>query len=196
MSTPSSGLATGAAVAGLDGYLAQVQAEVSDGPPGLAIVGLPDTTVRETRDRVYAAVTNSGEAWPARAITATVQPDWLSRHVTGTDLAIAVAVLTAAGAVPPGAAAGCVFLAELGLDGSLRPVRGIAPALHAAARAGCTRAVVAVPNSAEAVMVPGLAVVSCPSLRGVLAWLRGQPLSEETTTPATSAPAQPAGAGR
>jgi magnesium chelatase family protein len=195
MSASPSGPATvtGAAVVGLDGYLAQVHAEASGGPPGLAITGLPDTTIRETRDRVYAAVANSGEAWPAHAITATVQPGWLARHLTGTDLPIAVAVLTAAGTIPAGAADGCVFAAGLGLDGTLRPVPGIAPALHAAVRAGCTRAVVAVPNSAEAVMVPGLTIASCESLRGVLAWLRGQPLPEQTAVQAVAAPAPAAG---
>jgi magnesium chelatase family protein len=105
----------------------------------------------------------------------------------GLDLAIAVAVLTAAGVVPAGAADGCVLAAGLGLDGRLRPVRGILPALLAA-RAGCTRAVVAPENSAEAAMVPGLAVAPCSSLQAVAAWLRREPFPAD---PATLTPGDP-----
>ena len=166
-------------------------ATADDGPPGLRITGLPDAAVRETRDRVYAAVRNSGQPWPARAITVTLQPASLPRHGTGFDLAIAIAVLTAAGAVPAAALDGCVFTAELGLDGSLRPVRGVLPALLAARRAGYTRAVVATGNAAEAVMVAGLAVVPCPDLRTVLAWLRGESFPHQPDISAAGTPAAP-----
>jgi len=171
---PGTASACSASVVGIEGHLTHASATADDGPPGLRVTGLPDTVVRETRDRVYAAVLNSGQAWPARAITVTLRPASLPRHGTGFDLAIAVAVLAAAEVVPSAVLDGCVFTAELGLDGSLRPVRGVLPALLAARRAGCTRAVVAAGNAAEAVMVAGLAVVPCPTLRTVLAWLRGE----------------------
>lgn len=181
---PGTGRACAASVIGIEGHLTHAEATTANGPPGLRITGLPGTAVREARDRVYAAILNSGQELPARTIAVTLRPASLPRHGTGFDLAIAVAALTAAGVVPLAVLDGCVFTAELGLDGSLRPVRGVMPALVAAARAGCTRAVVAVENAAEAVMVAGLAVVPCASLRTVLAWLRGQPFPPQPDIPA------------
>jgi magnesium chelatase family protein len=185
---PAIARARAAAVTGADGHLVDIQAEVSDGPPTFAVVGLPDTNTRETRDRVCAAVINSSQRWPTGAVTVRLLPASLPKHGSGFDLAIAVAVLAATGAVPVTDVEGCVFIAELGLDGGLRPVRGVLPALLAAASAGCTCAVVAVENSAEAVMAPGLAVIACQSLTAVAAWLRGGPLRPQ---PAISALATP-----
>lgn len=123
--SPGTGRACAASVIGIEGHLTHAEAAIVNGPPGLRITGLPDTAVREARDRVYAAVLNIGQAWPARVITVTLRPASLPRHGTGLDLAIAVAALTAAGVVPAAAADSCVFTAGLGLDGSLRPVRGV-----------------------------------------------------------------------
>jgi magnesium chelatase family protein len=188
---PGAASACAASVTGVEGHLTYAGATADDGPLGLRITGLPGTVVRETRDRVYAAVASSGQAWPARKMTVTLQPVSLPRHGTGFDLAIAIAVLTAAGTVPAAALDGCVFTAELGLDGSLRPVRGVLPALLAARRAGYTRAVVATGNAAEAVMVAGLAVVPCPDLRTVLAWLRGESFPHQPDISAAGNPAAP-----
>jgi magnesium chelatase family protein len=186
LSYPGTASACAASVIGIEGHLTHAGATTATGPPGLRMTGLPDATVEETRDRVYGAVRNSGQPWPAQAITVTLQPASLPRHGTGFDLAIAIAVLTAVGAVPAAALDGCVFTAELGLDGSLRPVRGVLPALLAAQRAGYTRAVVATGNAAEAVMVAGLTVVPCASLRTVLARLRSQPFPHPPGIPAAS----------
>jgi magnesium chelatase family protein len=188
-SCPGTASACAASVIGIEGHLTHAGATACDGPLGLRITGLPGTMVREARDRVYAAVLNSGQAWPARKMTVTLQPVSLPRHGTGFDLAIAIAVLTTAGTVPAAALGGCVFTAGLGLDGSLRPVRGVLPALLAARRAGYTRAVVATENAAEAVRVAGLAVVPCPSLRTVLAWLRGEPFPHQPDIPGAGTPA-------
>jgi magnesium chelatase family protein len=190
---PGAAGACSASVTGIEGHLTYAFATACDSPPGLRITGLPGTMVRETRDRVYAAVASSGQAWPARNMTVTLQPASLPRHGTGFDLAIAIAVLTTAGAVPAAALDGCVFTAGFGLNGSLRPVRGVLPALLAARHAGCTRAVVAPENAAEAVMVAGLTVVPCPDLRTVLAWLRGAPLPHPSGIPAAGTPAAAAG---
>jgi magnesium chelatase family protein len=95
--------------------------------------------------------------------------------------------------VPAAALDGCVFTAGLGLDGSLRPVCGVLPALLVARRAGCTRAVVATENAAEAVIVAGLTVVPCADLRAVLAWLRGQPFPHQPDIPAAGTPAAATG---
>ena len=188
---PGTGRAHGAAIIGVDGHLVEAEAVISNGPPAFSIAGLPETSVRETRDRIRAAILNSGQPWPADSITVNLLPASLPKHGTGLDLPVAIAVLTAAAAVPASAAAKCVFVGELGLDGSLRPVRGVVPALIAAASAGCMRAVVAEGNGAEAQVAPGIAVVPCQSLRAVIAWLRGQPSAPPPGVPAASIPAAP-----
>ena len=118
---PGTGRAHGAAIIGVEGHLVQVTARISNGPPAVSLSGVPETSSRETRDRVRAAIVNSGQPWPGRTITVSLLPVSLPKHGSGFDLAIAIAVLTASGTVP---AAGdeCVFVAGLGLDGSLRPV--------------------------------------------------------------------------
>src|SRR5713101_2506822 len=186
---PDTGRACTATVIGVDGYPVEAAAAITNGPPGLHILGMHETGTRETRDRVRAAILNSGEHWPGRTITVDLLPASLPKRGSSFDLAIAVGVLTATGMIPADAAEECVFVAELGLDGSLRPVRGVVPALLAAADAGCTRAIVAAANGAEAVMVPGLAVVACQSLRAVVAWLRGGPFPAEPSIPAPVVPA-------
>ena len=192
--TPGTGRAHGAAIIGVEGHLVQLTARISNGPPAVSLSGVPGTSSRETRDRVRAAIVNSGHSWPGRTITVSLLPVSLPKHGSGFDLAIAIAVLTASGTIP---AAGdeCVFVAGLGLDGSLCPVPGVLPALRAAAAAGCTRAVVAAQNAAEAATVPGLAVAGCQSLQEVLARLR-QPSSPQPVSPAGLAAAldRPSGA--
>jgi len=165
------GTIRGAVVIGAEGHLAQVAASRSGtGQDPARLEGLPQISVRETRDRVRAAVVNSALPWPG-GVTVTVRPASLPSHGGSLDLAIAVAVLTAAGTVSrlPGR---CLFYGELGLDGSLRPVPGVLPAVLAAARAGCTLAVVPELNAAEAVTVPGVTVIPAGTLRDVIAWLR------------------------
>lgn len=174
---PSAGTwsACGAAVIGAEGHMVQADANVSDDAAPFSLTGLPETSVRETRDRVRAAVLNSGLPWPDRGVTVTLQPPGLPKHGTGLDLAIAVAVLTGTGAVAK-VPEGCLFYGELGLDGTLRPLRGVIPAVLAAVRAGRTQGVVPDQNAAEAAMLPGVTVIPCPSLRAVVSWLRGDPL--------------------
>lgn len=163
------------AITGATGTVIEASAGISNGPDAFHIAGTPEPGIRETRDRIRSAIINSGLTWPGRAVTVTLHPAGLPRHGSGTDLAIAVAILAASGQVPASAAGGCAFTAELGLDGNLRPVPGVLPGLLAAAGAGCTRAVVAPRNAAEAMAVPGIAVVPCQNLRAVLAWLRREP---------------------
>jgi hypothetical protein len=126
------GRAHGAAIIGADGHPVHADAAISNGPDAFTILGLPGTSARETRDRVRAAILNSGLPWPGRTITVHLLPASLPKHGTGLDLTIAIAVLTAAGTVPAAAAGRCAFIAELGLDGSLRPVTGVLPAVLAA----------------------------------------------------------------
>ena len=161
------------ALVGVEGHPVEIEADIQNGLPGLLLVGLPDTALREARDRIRAAIVNSREQWPQRRITVGLSPASLPKRGSGFDVGIAVAILSAAGSVPAAAIDGMAFLGELGLDGQLRPVRGVLPAAAAAAARGFRRVAVPSANEAEAALVPGLRVLSAPTLPGLLGWLRG-----------------------
>src|SRR5580693_7247576 len=163
------------ALVGVEGHPVEIEADIQNGLPGLLLVGLPDTALREARDRIRAAIVNSRGQWPQRRITVGLSPASLPKRGSGFDVGIAVAILGAAGSVPAGAIDGVAFLGELGLDGQLRPVRGVLPAVAAAAARGFRQVVVAQANAAEAALVPGLRVVGATTLGGLLGWLRGCP---------------------
>src|SRR5690606_32257571 len=118
--------------------------------------------------RVRAAIVNSGEAWPNRRITINLLPASLPKHGSGFDLALACAVLAGAGELPLAALAGVVVIGELGLDGGVRPVRGVLPMVLAAHRAGIRRVVVPCANAAEAALVPDVTVHPVDTLRRLL----------------------------
>ena len=120
------------ALVGVRGHLVEVEADIANGLPATILVGLPDTALREARDRIRAAIVNSGESWPNSKITVGLSPAALPKRGSGFDLAIAVAILAADDSLPLTAPAGKMFLAELGLDGRLRPVPGVLPAVVAA----------------------------------------------------------------
>ena len=161
------------ALVGVEGHPVEIEADIQNGLPGLLLVGLPDTALREARDRIRAAIVNSREQWPQRRITVGLSPASLPKRGSGFDIGIAVAILGAAGSVPAGAIDGVAFLGELGLDGQLRPVRGVLPAAAAAAARGFRQVAVPSANEAEAALVPDLRVLSAPTLQGLLGWLRG-----------------------
>ena len=164
------------ALAGVQGTVVEVEADLAQGLPGLTIIGLPDAALSESRDRVRAAILNSGEPWPQRRITLGLSPATLPKHGSGFDISMAVAVLCAGGGLPVRALDGVVFFGELGLDGRVRPIRGVLPAAMAAAAAGFTRVVVPLANAAEAALVPDLDVWPVVSLRELVSALRsGQP---------------------
>ncbi|WP_426595230.1 YifB family Mg chelatase-like AAA ATPase [Cellulomonas sp. McL0617] len=163
------GRTLGVALVGLTGHVVDVEAHLAPSLPAFTLVGLPDASLAESRDRVRAAVTSSGLAWPNRRITVNLSPATLPKSGSGFDLAIAVATLAGAEAIDPVGPHGVVHLGELGLDGRLRPVRGVLPAVAAAVAAGRCRIVVAEANVAEARLVPGAQVVGARSLAEVAA---------------------------
>ncbi|MEU4568477.1 YifB family Mg chelatase-like AAA ATPase [Micromonospora sp. NPDC023956] len=172
---------------GMTGQLVEVEADLAPGLPALAISGLPDTALHEARDRVRAAIANSGETWPNRRITLNLLPATLPKYGSSFDLAIAAALLGSAGQLPLLPLEGVVLLGELGLDGAVRPVRGVLPMVAAAARAGVTRVIVPAPNAAEAAVVPGVRVRAADSLHRLVAFVRdGTPLSEPPPAVATT----------
>lgn len=161
---------------GVQGHIVEVEVHLGGGDPGVTLVGLPDAALREARDRIRAAVANSSENWPSGQITISLSPASLPKSGSLFDLAIAGAVLSAAGEVPVGRLEDTVLIAELGLDGRARPVRGVLPAVVSAAGQGFTRFVVATGNAAEARLVPGVEVIAVADLAGVCSWLRGAAL--------------------
>lgn len=171
-----------ATLVGVTGRLVAVEAHIASGLPAFILVGLPDASLSESRDRVRAAVVNSGQAWPNRRITVGLSPASLPKGGSSFDLGIACAVLSAAGVVPVEPFADTLLLGELGLDGRVRPVRGVLPAVMAAAAGGLARVVVPEANADEARLVPGLEVLGVRSLAQVVARLRGDP--EPTDEPA------------
>ncbi|HEU4840858.1 MAG TPA: ATP-binding protein, partial [Ilumatobacteraceae bacterium] len=136
-----------ASLLGATGIPVRVEVHVGKGLPGFRIVGQPDPACRESRDRVRAAVMSAGYDWPSKAITVNLAPSGLRKVGAGLDLAVAVGVLIATEQVPPDAADGLGFVGELGLDGTLRRVPGVAPMV---AVLGDVDAVVPVVSAAEA----------------------------------------------
>lgn len=171
--------AWGIGLVGVEGHPVSVEADLAGGLPGFTLVGLPDTALSEARDRVRAAVVNSGETWPARRITVALSPATLRKSGSGFDLALAVAVLGAAGRVPAAALAGRVLVGELGLDGRARHVDGVLPSVLAAARAGLRRVVVAAADGDEARLVPGVVVEAVRDLASLVRLLRGEPALDD-----------------
>jgi magnesium chelatase family protein len=170
------------ALVGVEGHAVEIESDIENGLPGLLLIGLPDTALREARDRIRAAIINSGEQWPQRRITVGLSPASLPKRGSGFDVGIAVSILAAAGTVPVTAIEGVTFLGELGLDGRLRPVCGVLPAVAAAAAAGFRKVAVPEASAPEATLVPELTVVGAPSLSVLLAWLRGEPETGQVVT--------------
>ncbi len=160
-------------LAGVTGAMVEVEVDMSAGVPGVVLVGLPDAVVRQSVDRVRAAVVNTGASWPLRRITIGLSPAAMPKQGSGFDLALAAAVLAAAGTVPADAADGLVLLGELGLDGSVRAVRGVLPAVLAAAAAGHGSVVVPSGNAEEAALVHGVEVLPAATLGDLVAHLSG-----------------------
>src|SRR5262245_54895075 len=119
-----------AAVFGLSGDLIRIKADVSPGPPGFELSGLPEATTAQTRDRVRAAILNSGYSWPDQKITVSAERYYLPVYDSALDVAIAVAILAAAGLIPAERLERTAFLGELGLDGTLRHVRRLPCAIQ------------------------------------------------------------------
>lgn len=166
------------ALVGIEGQVVDVEADAASGLPAFTIVGLPDAALGEARDRVRAAIGNSGLPFSLRRLTVNLQPAGLHKTGTSFDLAIAVAVLASSELVPDGPVRDVVHIGELGLDGRVRPVRGVLPAVLAAERAGFRQIVVCPANADEAALVDGVEVVVVRSLAELVGRYRGEPVPE------------------
>lgn len=166
------GRAHSVAVTGVDGQLVEIEADIGRGFPAVHLVGLPDTALQEARDRIRAAVANSGEEWPDSKVILALSPATLPKVGSVYDLALVAAVLDAAKQVKRQRLRETVLLGELALDGRLRSVRGILPAVLAAKNAGWATVVVPVQSLPEAGLVGGVEVLGAHDLRAAIAWLR------------------------
>ena len=164
----------GAATLGVDGLIIDVEVDAGYGLPAFDIVGLPDTAVRESKERVRTAIKNSGLKLQQEKITVNLAPADIRKDSPGLDLPIAVGLLAAHGLFPMKKIEGCLFSAELSLEGECRPVQGVLPMAIAAKEQGFRAIFVAPANANEALLVQGLTVYAVATLAELVAFLKGE----------------------
>jgi magnesium chelatase family protein len=152
------------AVIGVDAYVVDVEVDITQGLPTFATVGLPEAAVRESKERVKAAIKNSGYAFPADRITVNLAPADTKKEGTGFDLPIALGILAATGLVDRGSCKGHLFIGELALDGLIRPVRGVLPMAITAKALGYEGIFLPIENAHEAAVVEGVRIYPIESL--------------------------------
>jgi len=162
------------ALRGIESYLVRVEVNLGVGLPSVSVVGLAEGAVREGRERVWAALHNSGFSIPPQKITVNLAPADIRKEGSTFDLALALGLLAGTGKVPTGTLAQMAFVGELGLDGSLRPVRGVLSMAEGCRRSGVLTLVVPSENAAEGAVVQGLEVLGARSLLEVVHHLRGR----------------------
>jgi magnesium chelatase family protein len=162
-----------AAVLGLEGAIVEVEVDTSRGMPSFTIVGLPDTAVQESRERVQAAIKNAGMQFPRHRVTVNLAPADLRKEGPAYDLPIALGVLAASGQIARSRLDDMMAVGELSLDGSLRHVRGVLPMAVLALERRLARIFVPAEDAAEAALVEGLQVYAVESLTGLVNHLSG-----------------------
>ena len=165
---------------GLEGYPIAVEADVTNGLPGFEMVGLAEAAVKESKDRVRAAIKNSGRLFPPKKITVNLAPADLKKEGSHLDLAIAVCLLKAYGGQLVGGEEDTVFLGELSLDGSLRFVTGILPILISAVKKGYKKFIIPKVNEKEASYIEGAEIIACNTLTEVVEHINGLKVIEPT----------------
>jgi len=163
-----------AAVLGIEAYLVDVEADITNGLPSFSTVGLPQGAVKEGRERVGAALVNAGFTLPLKRITINLAPADIRKDGSAFDLPIAIGLLAASGQIEADRLDDLVILGELGLEGDLRPVRGALPMALAARAAGCRAIILPKPNLSEAAVVEGVEVLGAHSLPEVCRYLNGE----------------------
>jgi magnesium chelatase family protein len=152
------------AIVGLEGAIIEVEVDTSRGLPSFTIVGLPDTAVQESRERVQAAVKNAGLVFPRQRVTVNLAPASLRKEGPAYDLPIALGALIASEQIQPDPLQDSIAVGELSLDGSLRHVRGILPMVALARDEGYARAFIPKIDAAEGALIPGIEVIPVGSL--------------------------------
>ena len=162
------------ALSGIEGLSITVEVNLAHGMPLFEIVGLPDASVKESRERVRAALKNNGFPFPSERLTINLAPADLKKEGPSYDLPIALGILTCLGVIDPGACEGACVLGELSLDGTVRPVRGVLPMVIAAVERGVQRILVPAANANELRCVEGIAIFPVESLNAAVRHLTGE----------------------
>jgi magnesium chelatase family protein len=177
-----------AALVGVEAALVRVEVDVTRGLPTFTTVGLPDSAIRESRERVRTAIRNAGFPFPPDRITVNLAPADLRKEGAAFDLPIALGILTATGAVAHGKVGRVAVVGELALDGHIHPVRGVLAVGLACRRQNVATILVPADNRAEAAAVSGLRVLAASTLRQAVAMLNGDPAGAEPSAPVPTAP--------
>jgi len=159
---------------GIDAILVDVEVDLAPGLPAFATVGLPDGAVKESKDRVRAALKNSGYDFPARRITANLAPADIKKEGTAFDLPISIGILAATGVVKATSLQRYTLLGELSLDGGLKAIRGALSMAVAARRAGLSGIILPLENAPEAAVVEGIDIIGATTLSQVVEFLSGR----------------------
>jgi len=162
------------AVMGIDGYVVDVEVDIASGLPGFDIVGLPDSAVKESRERVRAAIRNSGYIFPVKRITVNLAPADTKKSGPAFDLPMAVGILVCTGVITPSCCDGAFFVGELSLDGALRPVNGVLPMVMAAKAQGIRTFFVPAQNAEEAALVGDVDVFPISSITEIAEHFAGK----------------------
>jgi len=161
-------------VIGMESYPVFVEVDTSQGLPQFSTVGLPDASVKESRDRIRAAIKNSGYRFPRSHVTINLAPADIKKEGTGFDLPIAVGILAAEELIKEADLRDCFFIGELSLDGSIKRVNGVLPATFKAKEIGVRSVFVPEENAAEAAMVEGINVIPVKTLPDVVEFMAGR----------------------
>lgn len=167
-------------ISGIDGYIVTVEVDISNGLPAFDIVGLPDASVKESKERVRAAIKNSGYVCPTKRITVNLAPADRKKEGPSYDLPITVAIMLASEQIDKGSVDGCAFLGELSLDGELRGVNGVLPMVIHAKESGIKTVFLPLSNAAEASVVTGIDVIGIKTLKDLVNHLNGNEKTEPT----------------
>ena len=162
------------AMLGIDAYIVKVEVDVAGGLPSFSTVGLPDSAIKESRDRVTAAIKNSGFYFPQTRITANLAPADIRKAGSAFDLPIAIGVMAATNQVVPTGLENALVLGELALDGSVRGIQGALPIAIAAKENGIQDLILPAENAREAAIVEDVNVYPVPSLADAAAFLNAE----------------------
>lgn len=170
------------ALNGLDGILVEVQAGITNGLPGFEIVGLPDTSVRESKERIKLAIRNSGQEFPSKKIVINLAPADTRKEGSYYDLPIAISILLAQGLIKEQGIENTVIIGELSLNGTINRVNGILPICIEARNLGVKRVILPKQNTLEASIVEELEIIGVKSLEETIKYLNGNIFIECTKT--------------
>ena len=168
------------ALSGIDGVMVTIEADCCQGLPSVDIVGLPDTAVKESKERVRSAVNNSGFSFPQRRVVVNLAPAYIRKEGSFFDLPITIAILCSTGQLKEDYTDGYIFIGELALDGSLRGVNGVLPMIIEAAKNGYTKAIVPKANAHEASVVESVEIYGADTLKDAVVHLAGEAPIEPT----------------